>query len=396
MKKSLVIIFSIFSFQGLFAQTQLTTHQFILPGHSNDLNALAFSLRFNLLASAGWDNSINFYSGENTLQLVYSIKDAHRAPINALKYSKQGNLLASASNDLVINVYDSTYKKIKMLVASNGHEANISALTFDNSGKVIFSGDDAGKIHVWSLETQKIVRSLQNPVAINSIAMSNDPRTIFVAGQEPTIRVINVANNQTQRSFIGHTDVVNAIEISPNQKYLLSGSNDKSARIWDIKTGNELKKLPVNCWKVTSVAFSFDSKYCATGCNDGSIKIWEVETGKLIEEIAPQNYNTRGLAFLKRYAQIAAAPMLKNSNEYGVRIYQTGLTDPITAYQASAINTTNKFQVAIDSILKVRTLTKQDSLKFQLLPLNTAIRKKSNRKVAPIDSVRIFKTPSLK
>jgi len=399
MKKILFVIISIIISQNIFAQKQVSSPQYILPGHSNDLNAVAFSTRYNLLASAGWDNSINFYSGDSTLKLLKTIPNAHNAQINALKYNKQGSLLASASNDLVINVYDSTFKKIKMLVASSGHAANINALTFDNSGKVIFSGDDAGKIIIWSIETQKILRTLQNTVQVNALAMSSDPRTIIVAGQEPIIRVINVANNQTQRSFVGHTDVVNAIEISPNQKYLLSGSNDKSARIWDIRSGNELRKLTVDCWKVTAVAFSFDSKYCATGCNDGSIKIWEVETGNLIENISAQNFNTRDLVFLKRYNQIAAAPMLKNSNEFGVRIYQTNLTDPITANQiVNETNTNivlNKFQNEIDSILLIRTLTKQDSIKYQVKPSKVMVNSKNINK-APLDSVRIYKTPSLK
>ena len=70
MKKNLIIIFTLFLVQNLFAQKQLTTHQVILPGHSNDLNALSFSLRYNILASAGWDNSINFYSGDTTLKLI--------------------------------------------------------------------------------------------------------------------------------------------------------------------------------------------------------------------------------------------------------------------------------------------------------------------------------------
>jgi WD40 repeat protein len=399
MKKIIFIIITLFSVQQLFAQKQLATHQFILPGHSNDINALAFSLKYNLLASAGWDNAINFYSCDTAIKLVKTITDAHNAQINSLKFSKQGSMLASASNDLVINVYDSTFKKIKMLVASSGHAANINALTFDNSGKVIFSGDDVGKIIIWSLETQKIIRTLQNAVQVNALAMSNDPRTVIVAGQEPTIRVINVANSQTQRSFIGHTDVVNAIEVSPNQKYLLSGSNDKSARIWDIRTGNELKKLPVDCWKVTAVAFSFDSKYCATGCNDGSIKIWEVETGNLIESITAQNFNTRDIVFFKRYSQIAAAPMLRNSSEYGVRVFQTALVDPITAIETVKVSKTNiilnKFQKEIDNVLKERALTKQDSIKYQIQPLKVLVKSKNLNKTQ-LDSVRIYKTPSVK
>jgi len=395
MKKIIFILLSVIALQNVYAQKQLTEPQLILPGHSNDLNALAFSLKFNLLASTGWDNAINIYSGDTTFRLIKTIVNAHRAQINALKFNRQGNMLVSASNDFVVNVYDSTFKKTKMLVAADGHSANISAVIFDNSGRVVFSGDDAGRIILWSLESQKKIKELNNGVAVNAIAMSNDSRTIFVVGQEPFVKVLNAINGKVQRTFVGHTDAINALDISPNQKYLLTGSNDKSARIWDLKTGKELRKLPVDCWKVTSVAFSFDSKYCSTGCNDGSIKIWDVETGNLIESVISQGFNTRDLVFLKRYRQLAVAPMLKGSSAYGVRIYPTDLIDPITQNENTANSLlVNKLQNAIDSVMKIRTLTMQDSLKYQLI--KKVIAKKTESINNEVDSLRIYKTPSKK
>ena len=157
--------------------------------------------------------------------------------------------------------------------------------------------------------------------------------------------------------------------------------------------------MPVDCWKVTAVAFSFDSKYCATGCNDGSIKIWEVETGNLIENITAQNFNTRDIVFFKRYSQIAAAPMLRNSSDYGVRVFQTELVDPITAIEKVNLTKTNivvnKFQKEIDNVLKERALTKQDSIKYQIQPLKVLVKSKNLNKTQ-LDSVRIYKTPSVK
>lgn len=394
MKIIKLLLSLLFFSNSIFAQKQISEPSHILEGHSNDINAVSFSLKFNVLASAGWDNSINIYSGDTTLKLIKTIPNAHRAQINDLKFNKQGNLLASSSNDFVVNVYDSTFKKTKMLVAADGHVSNINALMFDNSGKVIFSGDDAGKIMIWSIDTQKKLRELKNNGPVNALAMSNDPRTVFVGGQEPIIKVINVANSQVQRTFVGHTDAINAIEVSPNQQYLLSGSNDKSARLWDLKSGKELFKLNVDCWKVTSVAFSFDSKYCATGCNDGSIKIWEVATGKLIESIVNQKFNARGLTFLKRYSQIAVAPMLKGGSDFGVRIYPTDLIDPTTPILNTTMNgLLNKNQNKIDSIIKIRPLTKQDSIQYKII-LPKMIKSNKNVVVKPADTVRIFRTPS--
>lgn len=378
-----------------FAQTQITAPKSILPGHTNDVNGLSYSAKNNYLATAGWDNTINIYSGDTTFKLIKTIK-AHLAPVTTVKFNNAGNLLASGSNDFSVGVYDSLFKKIRDYADPTAHQSNINAITFDNKGKFIFSGDERGKIVLWAIDANKKVRVFENGVSVNALTLGTDPKFLFVAGAEPTIKVLNVATGQVMRSFVGHTDAVNAIEISPNQNYLLSGSNDKSARIWDLKTGKEIRKLPVDCWKVTAVAFTFDSKYCATGCNDGSVKVWEVETGKLIQNIPAQSFNTRDLCFFKNYTQMAVAPMLKEGTDYGVRIYPTSIVMPAEKGAATAKPLiVNKNQAAIDSIIKIRPLNKQDSIKLQIKkPLPPAPAKP----IAPakLDSVRIYKTPSKK
>jgi WD40 repeat protein len=180
----------------------------------------------------------------------------------------------------------------------------------------------------WDIASGKSFRTINVGFAVYSLAQTNDPRSIYVAGSAPQIRVYNLTNNQVAKTFDGHGDVVNVIAISPNNKLLLSGSSDKTARIWDITTGKQIRALPVNCWKVTAVAFSEDSKYAVTGCNDGSMKVWEVESGKLLTEIEGKDNSMKDVAFTKNAKQILAAAMLKEGNDYGLRIWPSGIEPP--------------------------------------------------------------------
>jgi hypothetical protein len=120
-----------------------------------------------------------------------------------------------------------------------------------------------------------------------------------------------------------------------------------------------------------------------------------VLTGKLIESISNQKYNARGLTFLKRYSQIAVAPMLKGGSDYGVRIFPTDLTDPISLVQVTNNNLPiNKNQNTIDSISKIRTLTNQDSLKYQIKAIKPILKTKAT--TPKTDSVKVYKTPIIK
>lgn len=324
MKKLITLSLACFSALVAFSQKTFTEPAAVLPGHTNDVDAVVVSPAGDIIATGSWDKNINLYKADSPYAMVRTLT-GNLAPVNALRFNKTGKLLASGSSDHVVKLWDSVYK----VRTFEGHRGNINCLLFDNQSKYLFSGSDDKTVIAWEISTGKPFRSINNMQAVNSMAMaSNDPRFLYVAGAEPKIKVYNLSNLQVTRTFDGHADVVNAIDISRNNLYLLSGSNDKTARIWDMKTGKELRKLAVDCWKVTAVAFTEDSKFAVTGCNDGSIKVWEVETGKLVSKIESSGNVVRDIVFLKHMKSIAVASMLRGSTDYGLRIWPTGITFP--------------------------------------------------------------------
>ncbi|QEL13456.1 WD40 repeat domain-containing protein [Limnoglobus roseus] len=73
----------------------------------------------------------------------------------------------------------------------------------------------------------------------------------------------------------GHTDSVTAVAFSPDGSRIVTGSEDKTARVWDAKTGTELLALMGHSEELFSVAFSPDGSRVATGSRDGTARIWD-------------------------------------------------------------------------------------------------------------------------
>ncbi len=74
----------------------------------------------------------------------------------------------------------------------------------------------------------------------------------------------------------GHLDYVSAVSFSPDTKYVITGSNDKTAKLWDATTGIEIRTFMGHSDDVTSVSFSPDGKYFVTGSEDNTAKLWDV------------------------------------------------------------------------------------------------------------------------
>lgn len=82
----------------------------------------------------------------------------------------------------------------------------------------------------------------------------------------------------------GHSDSVNSVAITSDNK-IVSGSHDKTIKVWDLKTGKLLNTLKGHSKLVKSVAITSDNSKIVSGSFDNTIKVWELNTGKLLNTL---------------------------------------------------------------------------------------------------------------
>jgi WD40 repeat protein len=78
----------------------------------------------------------------------------------------------------------------------------------------------------------------------------------------------------------GHSDGIFSVAYSPDGKRIVTGSFDKTAKVWDVVTGREILTLKGNTLKVLSVIFSPDGKRIVTAGEDTNAKVWDAQTGR--------------------------------------------------------------------------------------------------------------------
>jgi WD40 repeat protein/tRNA A-37 threonylcarbamoyl transferase component Bud32 len=90
-----------------------------------------------------------------------------------------------------------------------------------------------------------------------------------------------------ERTLLGHQDKVIASEFSRDGKRIVTASLDKTARVWDAESGQEVVVLRGHEGAVASARFSPDGRSIATISSDNTARLWDAATGKLRLTLRP-------------------------------------------------------------------------------------------------------------
>ena len=97
-----------------------------------------------------------------------------------------------------------------------------------------------------------------------------------LVGATLLIAVLDTGTGETLMDLEGHTGGVKSIDLSPDGRYALSGSDDRTLRLWDLSTGEQLALLIGHTYDVTGVAFSPDDLTAYTTSRDGTWRVWDL------------------------------------------------------------------------------------------------------------------------
>ena len=143
----------------------------------------------------------------------------------------------------------------------------------------------------------KLYLQLGHSDGVTSVTLSRDGRWALTGGYDKTARLWEVATGKEIRRLEGHSDGVTSVAFSPDGRWALTGSLDKIARLWDVATGQEIRRLEGHSSQVTSVAFSPDGRWALTGSWDKTARLWDLSTGQEIQRLEGHSDHVTSVAF---------------------------------------------------------------------------------------------------
>jgi WD40 repeat protein len=297
--------------------------------HFGNVEVSTFSMNGKLFATGGWDNMVNVYSGDS-MEIISSLY-GHGAAVTTISIARNNQMIVTGGKDRKVNLWKWSEEDEVFLLDSTVdiHAHPVTRVIIGPGMRTIFSASTDGEIHVHNLKTKRH-KIIKHKGEINTIAISNDRQKIFCADRSSKITVYNPFG-KVITTYEGHTDEVNSLAVARNNRYLISGSSDKTVRVWDIVKGKEVMLFEGHGWKVRSVDVSFDSKYMVSGAIDGECILWDLVSGEKIKNYTVSNGQIRSVAIHPNKEYIVAAISFENLPEFGETggvIWKTGFVAP--------------------------------------------------------------------
>src|SRR5690606_5323937 len=117
----------------------------------------------------------------------------------------------------------------------------------------------------WHFETCILLAILRGHTnGVNSIKVTSS--NLLISGSWDNTAIIwDMANNEA-RQLTGHQSGIRGVAIAPNERFMATGSNDRTVRLWELPSGNEICELASGQdYKVTSVAIMSDNRRVISG-----------------------------------------------------------------------------------------------------------------------------------
>jgi WD40 repeat protein len=118
-----------------------------------------------------------------------------------------------------------------------------------------------------------------------------------VGGTVIWVSRLHLGGDALIRTFDGHLSAVNAVAFSPNGAMALSGSDDRTLKVWDVATGEEFRTFGAHSNAVRSVAFSPDGRTALSGSSDKTLKLWDATSGKTLRTFTGHSDIVHSVAF---------------------------------------------------------------------------------------------------
>ena len=244
-----------------------------LPYHYGYVDSVTFSRDGKWIVSGSSDGTIRIWDAKSEKQIRKM--DQAKGFYNTVAISPNSKRIVSGSGDGTIKIWDAeSGEEIRTL---KGHRDDVKSVAFSPDGKRVVSGSDDETAKVWDVESGKVLKNFTgHTFTVESVAFIHGGKRVFSTGEY--IKIWDAGSGEVVKDF-KRTGVgfIFSAAMSPNGERIVLGGGLGKVVIMNAESGKVLKKIEGHELAVMSVAISADGKWIVSGSGDKTFRVWTID-----------------------------------------------------------------------------------------------------------------------
>ena len=176
-------------------------------------------------------------SGERLQKL-----EGHTKHVHGVDFSSDGTLVVSGSSDHSVRIWDLSHSERPVVLTA--HATPVTCVQFSPDGTLLATAQGDRLVRLWNPRTGEPAGTLPESAAIVQHLRFSLDGAVLATSAGNLIQLWDVSSKQKIMELSGHEDLIWKFEFSPDGATLASASQDKSLKLWDVRTGTEKANFP--------------------------------------------------------------------------------------------------------------------------------------------------------
>lgn len=271
-------------------------YKMALTGQTEYIVKIVYCPDSETIATGSIDGSIRLWD-INSGQLVKTLINGHYESLTTICYSPDGSTIATGGSDHSVRLWNTDKENLIGTIAE--HNGKIISLSFTENNNTIISVGEKSSVYHWNVVNQKLKLSFSYKNATTISGNFSNDKELITLGLTSDCYIINSTTGEIKSNLVEHRHNVNCVSLSPDGKFLASGTSGASGdllRIWSVEKEDIIKTLMIGQDWMRHVSFSPKGDTLVAN-SYGTVLMWYTSNWQLRCRFSEHGLITNGISY---------------------------------------------------------------------------------------------------